>query len=87
MKVLKFEADWCGPCKAYTPIFEQVTGDLQLETEIHDVDKATDMVEHFNIRSVPTTLVVDDNEKELGRVSGMIQASDLKKFIEEVDEL
>ena len=27
-KVIKFHADWCGPCKNYGPIFDKVTNRL-----------------------------------------------------------
>ena len=41
---LKFEAEWCGPCKAYTPIVEKVSN------EMNDVDfGAMDIDQHPNV--------------------------------------
>ena len=52
MKVLKFYADWCVPCKSLSKIIEQhYTGDIPIENI--DIDQNNDMAREYNIRSVP----------------------------------
>ena len=41
MKVIKFYADWCGPCKTYAPVFDKVVKELNVEYENINVDKDT----------------------------------------------
>lgn len=88
MRLIKFEAlDWCQPCIAYAPIFKEVTDEVDIETETIDIDKDVDQTQKYNIKSVPTTLALDDNGEELGRISGMVQYKRLKKFIQDVNAI
>lgn len=59
---VKFYADWCGPCKAYAPLFEELaTKDSNGKYIIVDVDKHPSAAERYQIRSIPT--VIADGEK------------------------
>lgn len=64
--VVKFSAEWCGPCKAYVPIFKEVAHEVkQLMVEgksagvkyiTVDIDQSLAIANKFNIMSVPTTI-------------------------------
>ncbi len=81
-KVIKFYADWCGPCKNYAPIFEQVTSRLKADWEVekYDVDspEGSEMAVSHGVRSVPTTVIAIDG-KEPKKLVGAIAANDLAK--------
>ncbi|MDP6234902.1 MAG: thioredoxin family protein [Candidatus Poseidoniaceae archaeon] len=55
---LDFWAEWCGPCKAYGPVYERVSEDFpdvvfgKIDTEAEPM-----LAQSFNIRSIPTTVV------------------------------
>lgn len=66
MRFLKFEAEWCQPCKALTKQLEY----LGLVAEIIDIDTNKDLVKEYNIRSVPTVVKLDETGKELTRFVG-----------------
>lgn len=75
VKVMKFSAVWCGPCKAMKPIWdatvkENVNPDIEYVAIDIDDDETT-TVKH-NIRSVPTTIFFKDGQ-EVERVSGTIR--------------
>lgn len=80
MKILKFYADWCGPCKMLSQTIEKYyTGDVEIESV--DIDKDQESAIKFGIRGVPTCVLIDDNGAELRRVSGMMMIDDFEKFI------
>ena len=69
-EVIDFWATWCGPCKLMNPILDEVekeNPDLTI-TRI-DIDSDKDMVEKYNIQSVPTYIILKDG-KEVDRVIG-----------------
>jgi len=55
--VIDFWAEWCGPCKALTPILEKVTEDYAgkgVRLAKIDVDKNQFIAAQFQVRSIPT---------------------------------
>lgn len=85
LRVIKFSASWCHPCKNYEPIFNKVQDKLKndnLEFVKCDVDQEDTMVEKYVIRNVPTTILEKDG-KIVKRVSGVIQEDDLESLIKE----
>ena len=68
--IFYFTADWCGPCKKTRPIVEELNKDLSLvNIKIIDVDSEMELAKQFAIKSVPTFVVIKDNN-ELKRVVG-----------------
>lgn len=80
MKVLKFEASWCGPCKMLSKVLEGAQGKYTTEIEVVDIDANPDLAKQYGIRGVPT-MVKLDGEKEVGRKVGMMNESQLLEFL------
>jgi len=80
-KILYFTADWCAPCKRVRPIVEQLNKDQSdVRFFIIDVDLETEMASDFEIKSVPTFVVMKDNT-EIHRVSGVQTRDQLEELI------
>ena len=77
--VFYFTADWCGPCKKVRPIVEELTKD-GYSFQIIDVDIEKELVEKFEISSVPT-FILFKNEKSVKRISGAQTRNQLEDFI------
>ena len=79
--ILYFTADWCAPCKRVRPIVEQLNKDQSdVRFFIIDVDLETEMASDFEIKSVPTFVVMKDNT-EINRVSGVQTRDQLEELI------
>ena len=71
MKLVKyFSATWCGPCKAFKPIMQEVANE-GYSVEFIDVDQEQNKAVKYNVRSVPTT-AVEENGVEVSRFIGAI---------------
>ena len=73
MKVLRFTASWCQPCKALAQQLEELG--LDKEVTVIDIDEQQDLAIQYGVRSVPTLIAVDNN-KEVKRMVG-VKAKDL----------
>jgi len=77
-----FYADWCGPCKTQDPILEELLEDYpDVEFERIDVDEAQDVANEYQVRSIPT-VVVENDEGIVDRFVGVTQAEDIEAALQ-----
>jgi len=74
-QVLYFSAPWCGPCRAFKPVMESLQSELPIQ--FIDVDSSSQTAAQYNVRSVPTTIVVQDG-REIGRAVGAKTKEEIK---------
>ena len=71
MKTAKyFTATWCGPCKAFKPVMNEVAGEGH-SIQFVDVDQNQELASKYGVRSVPTT-VIEENGVEVDRFVGAL---------------
>ena len=78
MKVLRFTASWCQPCKMLAKTLEDV--ETQIPIEVIDIDENQQLAVDYGIRGVPT-LVMIDGDIEVKRVSGMLMKNQLTEWL------
>lgn len=65
-KIIKFEKENCTPCK----MVDSFLNSKNVNVEKIDVLEDEEMVEKYNISSVPVTILLDDKDIEIGRSIG-----------------
>ncbi|MBQ2937334.1 MAG: thioredoxin [Clostridia bacterium] len=79
--LIDFYADWCGPCKMFSPIVESVAAENENVKVVKiDVDNEQDLAIKYQVMSIPTTVVIK-NGQEINRVVGMVNKSYLVEMV------
>lgn len=81
MKLLKFEASWCQPCKMMSKVIQETRHDVTVPIEAIDIDENQEMAVKYGIRGVPTMVLVDDNGQEVKRNVGLMRKDQLLAFL------
>ena len=81
MKVKKFYAEWCGPCKGLSMVIAGAGDKITIPIENIDIDSNIMESVQYDVRSVPMLVLVDDNGKEIKRLNGMVSETQLLEFL------
>ena len=81
--IVKFEAPWCVPCKAMSPLLRQFAIDnvAQLRFAHMNVDRNPETADTFDVQTLPT-MILFENGKEVRRTQGAQTPSSLAAFID-----
>ncbi|QCX38574.1 thioredoxin [Aureibaculum algae] len=82
--LVDFHAEWCGPCKAQSPIIKQVANEIDGKVRIIkiDIDKNQSIAQRYNVRGVPTLILFKDG-KIVWRQSGVQTKEQLLSIIKQ----
>lgn len=96
--IVDFWAEWCGPCKSFAPIYEEVSNKFDdIVFGKIDTEAEQELGGHFQIRSIPTLMIFREqvvifsqpgmlNAQQLEEVIGKVKDIDMKKVHEEIAE-
>lgn len=84
--VADFYADWCGPCKAIAPIYEQLSAQLSRPNKITftkiNTDQQQELAKAYDVRAMPTFMIF----KNARKIDG-IEGADPKRLSAAVKKL
>ncbi len=85
--IVDFWAPWCGPCRSFAPIYDQVSEkhpDIVFGKVNTEEEQA--LAAHFQIRSIPTLMILRDQIVIFAQ-PGMLPAEALEDLIAKAREL
>lgn len=85
--LVDFYATWCGPCKAMSPVIEEIGKEMNGEARVLkiDVDKNQEVSAQFQVQAVPTLIIFKKGEAVWRNAGAMDKASlvqQIKSFID-----
>ena len=81
-KVIKFYADWCGPCRVYAKTFDKVSEELKEDVEFVNINvekDTTGLAANYKVTSIPMTVIIKDGIENIK--SGRLSEEQLKNLI------
>lgn len=72
--VLYFSTEWCGPCKMFFPVVEEVTTAMAIPLTKVDAERNRDLASQYQITGVPTVVILK-NGQPVYRKTGVVPKS------------
>lgn len=85
MKLLKFGAPWCSMCKVQDNILKDIN---EIDITYINIDEDFDgnLTKKYQIKSLPTLVILGDKGQILYKYSGIKQANEIKEIINSLKE-
>lgn len=83
--LVDFFATWCGPCKAMSPIIDELAGAYDGKVKICklDVDQSQEASQKYSVQSIPTLLFFKGGEN----VDSLVGLQSKEKLEEKLNSL
>ena len=77
--VVDFYANWCGPCRQFSPVLDRLAGPLAAKVKFFkvNVDESSGLAQNYQIEAIPTVLFFKDG-KLVDRLTGLPAEAELQ---------
>lgn len=83
LTIVKFGAEWCGPCKKLDPIIDEIANENgDIKVTYVDIDSDGALAAEYGILSVPSTLFFKDG-KVMSSIIGLVPKAKIQSAIDQ----
>jgi thioredoxin 1 len=84
--LVKFEAEWCGPCKAMKPAIDELASEYvdRITIATLDIDQNNQTPYKLGVRGVPTVMLFK-NGQLVGQKVGLARKAELVALVERAE--
>lgn len=79
--LIKFSSSWCTNCNTLSRVLYSIPLGFTTLVEV-DIDQEPDMAKAYNIRMLPTLILLDETGEEIKRCSGVKSKEFLLEFLD-----
>ena len=81
--VVDFWAEWCGPCKAMSPLVDEFSNEMGSKVKVVkvNIDENPEAPTKYGVRGIPTFMVFQNGEVKSTHTGGMSK-SQLNEWVE-----
>jgi thioredoxin 1 len=81
--LVDFSATWCQPCRAIAPLVDQLAGEYEGRVKVTtlDIDESPGTAQRFQIRGVPTLLMIKGGEV-VGQQVGAVPKAKIQALLD-----
>jgi thioredoxin 1 len=82
--VIDFWAEWCGPCRIFSPIVENISKDYENKVKFYklNTDENPEIAEAYNVMSIPTAMLFENGEIKAISI-GVVPLETFRRWLEE----
>lgn len=85
--LVKFGAEWCGPCRHVDSLLSQSADDLSRQVKVVriDIDARPNLADHYHISSIPRLMLFNQG-RLVAQHGGFADSDQLQDWVEETLE-